>query len=84
MNHMGLNRTLKKLAQAAGLKVNVTPHTMRRTYATHLLKGGASLRHIQLLLGHADLATTAVYLKLDTTELRREVLLRHPRERFDA
>ncbi len=80
----GVWRALKQLAAEAGLKKNLSPHTMRRTFATHLLKGGASIRHIQLLLGHASLNVTAVYLRLDATELRREVLLHHPRERFEV
>jgi len=84
INHMTLTHTFRKLVKAAKLRARVTAHTLRRSCATHLLKGGASLRHIQLLLGHADLGTTAFYLKLDTRELRREVLLHHPRERFEA
>ena len=77
-------RLLRRCAAAAGLERRVTPHTLRRTYATELLKAGVSLRHIQLLLGHEKLTTTALYLRLDTRELRRELLLKHPRERFDA
>ncbi len=84
-NEMSLVRTLRKLRDAAKIKRPVTCHTLRRTCATHLLKGGATLRHIQLLLGHEDLNTLArSYLRLDTSELRREVLLKHPRERFEA
>ena len=83
MNHMGLTRALRGLVTAAGIKgKKVSPHTFRRSFATALLQGGASLRAIQLLLGHTDLSTTAVYLRLDTSELRREVLLKHPRERM--
>ena len=77
-------RLLRRSALAAGLARRVTPHTLRRTYATELLKAGVSLRHIQLLLGHEKLSTTALYLRLDTRDLRRELLLKHPRERIDA
>ena len=77
-------RVLRRCALAAGLDRRVTPHTLRRTYATELLKAGVSLRHIQLLLGHEKLSTTALYLRLDTRDLRRELLLKHPRERLDA
>lgn len=56
---------------------------LRRTFATHLLKGKVTLRHIQTLLGHAQLSTTAAYLRLDAEEIRREILLHHPRERFE-
>lgn len=74
----------KRHVAAAGIKKNTTPHTMRRTAATLLLKNGTSLRHIQALLGHASLDVTQVYLRLDREDLRRELLLRHPRERLDV
>ncbi len=71
-----------RLARAAGLATRLTPHTLRRTYATTLLKHGANLRAIQLLLGHVSLDVTARYLRLDEEDVRREVLLHHPRERM--
>ena len=80
----GVWRAVRAATKAAKIKKTVSPHTLRRTFATHLLKGGASLRHIQALLGHANLNTTAIYLRLDADELRREVLLKHPRERFEV
>ncbi len=79
----GVRHALNRLRKKAKLKAKLTPHTLRRTFATHLLRGGASLRHIQILLGHASLNTTAAYLNLDPQHLRREVILRHPREGFD-
>jgi integrase/recombinase XerD len=82
LDAMSLARVLRELAQAAGLERRLSPHVLRRSFATHLLQGGASLRAIQLLLGHGALSTTAFYLKLDTAELRKEVILKHPRERF--
>lgn len=84
LDHISLCKLLRRLRAAAKLRARVSPHVMRRSFATHLLQGGASLRHIQLLLGHTKLSTTAFYLKLDTRELRRELLLKHPRERMDA
>lgn len=75
-------RLLDGLKARAGIKKPVTPHTLRRCFATHLLQAGANLRHIQVLLGHSSLNTTAQYLRLDAHEIRREVLLKHPRERF--
>lgn len=84
MSHFVVRKTINRLKVVAGIKTRLTPHTLRRTFATHLLQGGASLRHIQLLLGHSDLTTTAAYLRVDVHGLRRELLLRHPRERFDV
>lgn len=83
IDEMTVVRIMRRLRSAAKLRKRITPHTLRRSFATHLLQGGASLRHIQVLLGHADLSTTARYLRLDTRELRREILLKHPRERID-
>jgi integrase/recombinase XerD len=74
----------RRLRAKAQVRKNITPHTLRRTFATHLLQNGVSLRHIQLLLGHANLNTTARYLRLDTKQLRRELILHHPRERIDV
>jgi len=84
LSSMALADSLTKLGRAAGINKRLTPHTLRRSCATALLKNGVSLRHIQLLLGHADLSITSVYLRLDPSDLRRELLLRHPRERFEA
>lgn len=84
VGEVAVKKTILRLARGAGITKRTTPHTLRRTAATHLLQGGASLRHIQLLLGHAKLTTTQIYLNVDPSELRREVLLKHPRERMDA
>jgi integrase/recombinase XerD len=84
LSHAGVMRALHEIEAKSGLKTNLTPHVFRRTFATTLLESGASLRHIQLLLGHADLTTTAVYLNISTKTLRRELLLKHPRERLDV
>jgi len=76
-------KLLHRLAERAGVAKRVTPHTLRRTFATHLLQNDVSLRHIQTLLGHEKLSTTARYLALNPEELRREILSHHPRERLD-
>lgn len=67
------------LAEAAGITKEISPHTMRHSFATHLLEGGANLRAIQQMLGHESIATTEVYLHLDRTFLRKEILTHHPR-----
>lgn len=71
----------KRWTYKAGLKKNVTPHTFRHTMATELLKGGADIRHIQALLGHASLATTERYTRVELSDLRQVLKKAHPRGR---
>ena len=68
-------------AKAAGLDIRVTPHTLRHGCATHLLQGGADVRHVQQLLGHSHIETTALYAQVAATDLARVVAKTHPRER---
>ena len=86
LNRMGhhLTRTMilimvKRLGEAAGIKKTLSPHTLRHSFATALLRGGADLRVIQVLLGHADIATTEIYTHMDDESLRQAVLCHHPR-----
>jgi integrase/recombinase XerD len=69
---------LKKYSRLAGLTKRVTPHTLRHTFATHLLDGGADLRSVQELLGHARLTTTQVYTHVSQNRARDVYLRSHP------
>lgn len=69
---------VRNLARQAGIIKKISPHTLRHSFATHLLEGGASLNAIQMMLGHTSIATTEIYLHIDRTELRRQILQYHP------
>lgn len=70
---------VKQLVCRAGITKNVSPHTFRHSFATHLLEGGANLRAIQQLLGHESILTTEIYTHMDIHYLREEILSKHPR-----
>ncbi len=72
---------IKQLIAITGIKKQVSPHTFRHSFATHLLEGGANLRAIQAMLGHESIATTEIYTHLDKSRLREEILLHHPRNK---
>ena len=70
---------IKAQANEAGIQKTISPHTLRHSFATALLEGGADLRFIQALLGHEDIGTTEIYTHIDTSTLRQEILEHHPR-----
>ena len=70
---------IKRQAEAAGIEKTISPHTLRHSFATALLEGGADLRFIQVLLGHESIGTTEIYTHIDTSTLKREILEHHPR-----
>ncbi|MDR2679884.1 MAG: site-specific tyrosine recombinase XerD [Tannerella sp.] len=72
---------IKEQAKIAGIRKNISPHTMRHAFATHLLEGGANLRAIQMMLGHESITTTEIYTHIDREFLRREIIAHHPRNR---
>lgn len=70
---------IKQLAELAGIQKNISPHTFRHSFATHLLEGGANLRAIQAMLGHESISTTEIYTHIDRSHLREQILQHHPR-----
>jgi integrase/recombinase XerD len=79
LSRVGAWGIIRRCARAAGLTKRVTPHTLRHTFATHLLEGGADLRAVQEMLGHADLSTTQLYTQVDREYLRTVHRQFHPR-----
>ncbi len=72
-------KIIKTLAERIGLKKNISPHTFRHSFATHLIEGGADLRAVQEMLGHESIITTEIYTHLDRDFLRNEIIQFHPR-----
>jgi integrase/recombinase XerD len=79
LTRQGFWQKLKEYAKSAGLDSQISPHTLRHSFATHMLSGGADLRSVQELLGHANISTTQVYTHLTTEHIRRTYEKSHPR-----
>jgi len=81
LSRQGAWLLIGEVAQAAGLAEKITPHALRHSFATHLLEGGADIRSVQELLGHASVATTQIYTLVTIDRLRDAYLEAHPRAR---
>jgi integrase/recombinase XerD len=82
LSRQGLYKIVQRHARSAGLDSSMSPHTLRHTFATHLLAGGCDLRSLQEMLGHADIGTTQIYTHLSTERLRDVYFDAHPRARL--
>jgi integrase/recombinase XerD len=83
LTRQGLYKIVRKYADLAGIGDRMSPHTLRHTFATHLLSGGCDLRIVQELLGHADVSTTQGYTHLTTEHLKDIYFEAHPRALID-
>ena len=81
LSRISVFNLIKKLAADAGITKTISPHTLRHSFATHLLEGGANLRAIQAMLGHEKITTTEIYTHIDRSMLRQEILQHHPRNK---
>ena len=84
LSRQGLYKIVKRYARSAGLEQRMSPHTLRHTFATHLLAGGCDLRSLQEMLGHADIGTTQIYTHLSAERLRDVYFDAHPRAQLNT
>ena len=80
MSRQGFWKVLKHYAQTAGIEKDITPHTLRHSFAAHLIPNGADLKSVQEMLGHADISTTQMYLNMNVYKIRDVYTKAHPRK----
>lgn len=80
MSRQGFWKMVKRYAKDAGITRDIAPHTLRHSFAAHLLQNGADIKSVQEMLGHSDISTTQIYLNLGTSKIRDVYMKTHPRE----
>lgn len=81
MTRQGFLKNLNKILLEKGIKRHITPHSLRHSFATHMLSGGADIRSIQILLGHSDISTTKIYTHVSNEKIRQDYEDFHPRSK---